>query len=327
MGPTNTAAALQRFERTERAAYQEAGVEASSRFVQLARPPLRMRVNEIGVGDPTLFLHGGNSVGVSFLPLLAELSGVCRMIVPDRPGCGLTEPLDYRGVDLRRHGVDFVGSLLDALGERRVAVVANSIGGFFALAFALAHPERVSRLALLGEPADAEGAPRLYHRLVGTRVLNTLLYKGPLRPPSSAAGVRAGFTRAGFVTDASRVSDALGECLAAGAQIPGATRAWTSMVERLFVPAGWGIRARESLGTHKLAPELAGLDVPTLFLWGDRDPLGSPETGRRMAASMPRARADVVVDAGHLPWIDQPRLCAEALSAFLRAGDDLRTAP
>ncbi len=313
----DTTTPAERFERAEAAAFAAADLRVSSRFVEISEPRLRVRVNELGTGDPVLFIHGGNSVGASWLPLLAPLAATHRLIVPDRPGCGLTSHFDYRGIDLRRHGVDFIRSLLDALGEQRVAIVGNSIGSYFALVFALAHPERVSRLGILGEPANAEGAPRLFHRLVGTRGLNRLLYKGPLRPPNAAAGVRAGFAKAKLVADVGRMPDVLCECLAAGAQIPGATTSWITMVERVFVPAGWGLLARQSLGTHKLAPELPCLDQPTLFLWGDKDPLGAPPAGVALAASMPNARLEVVADAGHLVWLDQPKVCADALVDFL----------
>lgn len=306
-----------RFEESERAAYEEAGLDYRTRYVTLAEPQMRMRISEVGEGDPVVFIHGGNSVGASFIPLLPHLAPSHRLVIPDRPGCGLTDSFDYRGVDLREHGVGVISSLLDSLGLERAALVGNSMGGYFALAFALASPDRVSRLALVGEPANAEGTPRLFHRLVGTRRVNTLLYRGPLRPPSSADGLRASFAKGKLLTDPDRVTDALGECLAAGAQIAGATTAWTTMVEQIFVPAGRGLRATDSLGTHKLAPELPYLEVPTLFLWGDQDPLGSPETGRVFAESMPSGQLEVVADAGHLPWIDQPKICADALASFL----------
>ena len=307
----------ERFGLAQQAAFAEAELEVSTRFVGISEPRLWVQVNELGTGDPVLFIHGGNSVGASWIPLLGPLAADHRLILPDRPGCGLTSPFNYRGVDLRQHSVDFVRALLDQLGEERVAIVGNSMGGYFALAFALAHPERISRLVLVGEPANSEGAPRLFHRLVGTRGLNTLLYKGPLKPPRDAGDVRAGFAKSKLVAHPNRPSDALCECLAAGAQIPGATTAWTTMVERVFVPAGWGIGAKGSLGTHKLAPELPRLDLPTLFLWGDKDPLGEPAVGESLAALMANARFEMVADAGHLPWLDQPKVCADALLEFL----------
>jgi len=66
-------------------------------------------------------------------------------------------------------------------------------------------------------------------------------------------------------------------------------------------------------------PELGRLTTPTLFLWGDKDPFGSPDAGRRLAAKMPHARLEVVRDASHLVWLDQPGACGDAVAAFLTA--------
>src|SRR5260370_42004843 len=73
----------------------------------------------------------------------------------DRPGGGLSARLDSRGTPSREQAVTCIGSLLDTLKLRRVALVGNSMGGFWALAFALARPERVSKLVFLGEVAGS----------------------------------------------------------------------------------------------------------------------------------------------------------------------------
>lgn len=314
-------ARTERFRRLQDAALAATGVATTSRFIDIRRPALRVQLLEAGAGEPLLMIHGGNSVAAGWAPILPFLASRHRLLMPDRPGCGLTTRFSYRGVDLRSHGAELVGGLLDALGLERAVVAGNSMGGFFAMSFALAHPERVSKLALLGEPAGSAapaGAGRFrFHRLVGTRGLNRLLYATVLRPPTDAAGLRAGMARSGLVADPSRVPDGLLECLAAGGGLPGAVESWTTMVERAFVPAGWGVLANRMTLTHALLPELERLTVPTLFLWGDKDPLGTPDDGRRLAERMPNARLEVVRDASHVIWLDQPEACADAVTAFL----------
>lgn len=312
-----SSAAAERFRRLQDAALAETGVATTSRFIDVRTPPLRVHLLEAGAGDPVLMIHGGNSVAASWAPLLPGLAPRFRLLMPDRPGCGLTTPFDYRGVPLRRHGVELVRGILDALGHERVALAGNSMGGFFAMAFAIAHPERVSKLVLLGEPAGASGNPSRFHRLTGTRGLNVLLYATVLRPPADAAGARAGLARGRIVADPTRVRDSLLECFAAGAQLPGATRSWTSMVEQAFDPAGLGLFARRTTATHALMPDLGKLTAPTLFLWGDRDPLGTPDAGRALVDRMPHARLQVVEEASHLVWLDQSEVCAEAVTDFL----------
>src|SRR5690349_5804688 len=165
-----------RFRAAQDGVLAETGVATKASFIDVGVPPLRVQLLEAGSGVPVVMIHGGNSVAASWAPLLPRLSESFHLLMPDRPGCGLTTMFDYRGIDLRRHGPEFIGGVLDSLGLQRVALVGNSMGGFFAMAFAIDHPERVSALVLTGEPAGADGKPRLYHRLVGTRGINTFLY-------------------------------------------------------------------------------------------------------------------------------------------------------
>ncbi|HEY3522060.1 MAG TPA: alpha/beta hydrolase [Candidatus Limnocylindrales bacterium] len=315
---TATVGAAERFRRLQDVVLAEARVATTARFVELPKPPLRVHLLEAGAGEPVLMIHGGNSVAASWAPLLPYLAPRFRLLMPDRPGCGLTTPFGYRGVDLRSHGVEFIHGVLDAIGLERVALIGNSMGGFFAMAFAIAHPERVSKLVLLGEPAGASGrTDSLFHRLTATRGLNSLLYATVLRPPADAAGARAGLARSRLVADPGRVPETLLACFAAGARLPGAVRSWTTMVEQAFDPPGMGLFARRTTVTHALMPELDRLTAPTLFLWGDKDPLGTPADGRSLVERMPHARLEVIADASHLLWLDQPAACAEAVAAFL----------
>jgi 2-hydroxy-6-oxonona-2,4-dienedioate hydrolase len=311
--------AAAQFREAQERVLAENGLDATSTFIELREPRAQVHLLTAGAGDPVLFVSG-NAPAVLWAPLAARLAPHYQLLMPDRPGTGLSTMFDFRGVDLREHGVTVLGAMLDAMGRDRVAIVGNSMGGYFAMAFALAHPERVSRLVLLGEPANTAGMPgsRLrYHRLVGTRGLNALLFATVLRPPNDAAAARANLARGRLLSDPGRASDALLECFAAGARMPGASRSFRTMVERISVPAGMGIFASGSLGTHALKPELDRLATPTLFLWGDRDPLGTPDDGRRLVDLMPHARLQVIQDAGHLPWLEWPGVCADALRAFL----------
>lgn len=68
-------------------------------------------------------------------------------------------------------------------------------------------------------------------------------------------------------------------------------------------------------------PELlASIEVPTLFVWGDDDPLGGEATARPFAAQIPGAELEVLPGVGHAPWIDEPDLVARTIADFLGAG-------
>jgi pimeloyl-ACP methyl ester carboxylesterase len=188
--PAADPASQKRFRDSEDAMLARYGVPAVSRFHEIDDPRLRVHVIEAAQGEPLLFIHGGNSVAAGWIPLLAKLHQRFHLYAPDRPGCGLTTMFSYLGVPLRTHAVAFIHSVMDSLDLSRAAIVANSMGGYFALVYALAHPERVSRLVLAGEPAGSAPDIRLANRLVGTRIINSVLFASVLKPgPSTCVTV------------------------------------------------------------------------------------------------------------------------------------------
>lgn len=108
--------------------------------------------HDVGTGDPVLLIHGsgpGVSAWANWRAVLPVLSETHRVIAPDVLGFGYTERPEGVSYDLATWTEHLVG-LLDALGLDRVAVVGNSFGGALALNLAVCHPDRVSRLVLMG---------------------------------------------------------------------------------------------------------------------------------------------------------------------------------
>jgi pimeloyl-ACP methyl ester carboxylesterase len=251
-------------------------------------------------------IHGGNSVAASWAPLLREVGGAFHAFAPDRPGCGLTYRQDYRGVPFREHAVKFIGDVMDGLGLERATLVGNSMGGYWALVFALANPERVNRIALLGEPTGSVATPGIRFRIGGTPVLNRFLFSTVLRPRRDSR------LFAGLMADPERASRNLIECQFACAKLPGAAVAWRTMLELVVAP--W----KQVELTHALIPELPKIDIPVLFTWGDRD-FAPVDAGRAVSRAFRHARFEVIPDAGHLVWLDQPEVVGRLLLDFMRS--------
>src|SRR5262245_7548904 len=79
------ASSLAAYARQQDGAYAARGLQPRGRDVRVPLPSgatTRIRVMEVGSGDPILLLHGGNSAGVQWLPLMARLPGA-RLIAPD----------------------------------------------------------------------------------------------------------------------------------------------------------------------------------------------------------------------------------------------------
>jgi pimeloyl-ACP methyl ester carboxylesterase len=308
--PARDQGAEERFLRAQDVLLAENGNSVHSRFVQIAEPSLRVQVLEGGQGEPVLLLHGGNGVAAQWEPLLSRLSPGFHIYAPDRPGCGLTGMFNYRNVPLREHAVNFVLSTMDALGLKTANLVGNSMGGYFALVFALAHPDRVKRLVTVGEPAGSSATIPPANRLLAMRGLNGLMYATVMKPGASAT--YEGFKRI-LVAHPERLSPAYLDCCTAASEIPGATESWLTLLEDCHITSG-----RSTL-TYSLRPELPKLSIPTLLIWGDKDSFGSPSIAKEMAQSMRQGRAEVVPDAGHLAWLDQPDTVARSIANFLRS--------
>jgi pimeloyl-ACP methyl ester carboxylesterase len=64
--------------------------------------------------------------------------------------------------------------------------------------------------------------------------------------------------------------------------------------------------------------------VPTLIVWGERDPMIPVAHGRRAHEAMPGSRLEVFEHAGHFPFNDDPVRFARVLSRFVAETDAAR---
>jgi len=124
---------------------------------------LRFHVQRLGGGPRTaVFIHGlvMDNLSSWFFTVANPVARVADVVLYDLRGHGKSERprTGYRVEDM----IADLDALLDALGleGRRVELVGNSFGGLLAIAFALAHPERVSGLALVdANMSDEEWGP------------------------------------------------------------------------------------------------------------------------------------------------------------------------
>jgi 2-hydroxy-6-oxonona-2,4-dienedioate hydrolase len=298
-----------RYVEAERKYFAREGVAPQERYLELDRLGLRVRVLELGAGEPVLFVHGGGGSAAQWAPLLARIHGR-RTLAVDRPGCGLTSGFDNRGVNLRAHAIGFLSGVLDAFEIETVDIVAGSMGATWAIWLALDRPDRVRSLALLGSPAliEGSGAPLAY-RLLGVRGLNRVMYA--MEPVSDTHG-RKTFLRMGH--DPAGIPDELTLLQGRTEALPTYRTHWLSLLENIFP------RGRQAV--RLTLEELARLKQPVRFVWGERDPFGPPSAGESACRIMPDARL-TTLDTGHLPWVDAPERCARLVQDLLDRDETL----
>jgi pimeloyl-ACP methyl ester carboxylesterase len=289
-----------------------AGASVRSRHVQMDAGN-RVHLLEQGAGPPVVLLHGtGNPAGF-FLPLLHELHGV-RAMAPDRPGVGLSDPIDLPAGRYRQSAIAWLDRLLDTLELDATALLGHSGGGVWALWYALAHPDRVKRLVLLGVPTLPKTRCPLPIRLVATPGLGQLLSR--LAPPNPKSMLRFAHHVAREKATLARHPD-LVDLLVAAARDPITDRATKAEFRALISP--FALLSPSGFRRHsRVRPdELRQVATPTLVLWGEQDPVGSVPVAQAVTELIPHARL-AVLPTGHGPWLGQPAQTATTVMDFVR---------
>lgn len=260
---------------------------------------------EGGEGDiPKVLVHGGLSEGSEWWPLAGRLGG--RVVIPDRPGCGLTYIPQPRRDTFRAEAVRWLTDLVAALDAPQVDLIGNSLGGYHSLVFALAHPNRVRRLVLVGSPAGVHRRVPPFVRLWGNPLTGRLITRHPITDPEKMRSVFQGL----LVTDARRIPREALEVMVEAGLLPGVGRYSFEMLRQVIDIRG--VR-RELL----INAELERLAVPTRFVWGEEDAFCPPGDADPVWERMPSAEMWQIPDAGHLPQLDQPDQVADAVTSYL----------
>jgi pimeloyl-ACP methyl ester carboxylesterase len=241
-------------------------------------------------------LHGLGGTKASLLPTVAALAPQGRrMIAADLPGFGDSDKPLAAAYDAKFFSRAVI-ALMDAMGFERVDVIGHSMGGRVALEAALHAPERFGR-AVLMTPSLAwlrarRWAPWL--RLVRPEL-------GLLQPTPRVA-VEAFLRR---LIPGGRYAQAGIDEFLRGFLTPRGRAAFYAAARQIYMedPETFWTRLRE-------------LEVPSLFVWGTRDPLVPVAFERHVREAVPAAR-HITLPSGHIPQIERPQELHKALSAFL----------
>jgi 2-hydroxy-6-oxonona-2,4-dienedioate hydrolase len=259
-----------------------AGLEFTVRYVQVGE--WRTRVLEAGEGEALVLMHGTGGHIEAYAHNLVPLSQHFRVIAYEYPGHGWTTHTT-RDLELPDY-VEHLDGLLDALDVERAHLSGESLGGWLALKYAAAHPERVGRV-LLNTPGGTMATPEVMERI---RSLSQAAADDP-----SHERIQARLEW--LMADPSSVTEELVDIRRTIYARPG----FAESMRHLLCLQDPEIRAR-NLVTDE---ELAAVAGPAMVVWTSDDPSGPAAAGMAMAEKMPDARFEVISGAGHWPQWEQ----------------------
>jgi pimeloyl-ACP methyl ester carboxylesterase len=287
------------------------GSSVRNRYVEV-EPGGRVHLLEKGAGPSVVLLHGTGISAAFLLPLLNELEGV-HALAPDRPGHGLSDPIDLPRDRFRETAVAWLDRLLDALEVDTTTLVGHSAGGVWALWYALAHPDRITRLVVIGPPALPKTRCPLPYRLIATPGVGQLLSR--FVPPSPTSVLRF----ASFMGEKATIAghpDLIDLFVAEGRDPVAAS---VARVETRLLVSPFALLSRSGFRRRsRMRPyELQQVSMPTLVVWGEHEPLGSVSVAQALTGLIPHARLEVL-PTGHAPWLGQPAETAALVMDFVR---------
>jgi pimeloyl-ACP methyl ester carboxylesterase len=257
-----------------------------------------------GSGPVVLLVHGITSSADAWrrvIPVLAERHTV---VAPDLLGHGgSAKPRGDYSLGAYASGLR---DLLAALGHERATVVGHSMGGGIAMQLAYQFPERVERMALVssGGLGKEVGLVLRAATLPGAEwVLPVITRRGP-RDVIGAASALMG--RLGVRTHADVRGTAFG---LRSLSDPEARRAFLHTARSILDGSGQRVSATDRLYLAE--------GMPTMIIWGERDPMIPVAHGHAAHALIPHSRLELFEGAGHYPFEEDPERFASVLSDFI----------
>lgn len=257
-----------------------------------------------GDGPTLLLVHGLAGSSRTWRAVMPGLARDCRVLAPDLLGHGESDA--PRGDYSLGSFATQVRDLLVALDIDRVTVVGHSLGGGVAMQLAYQYPELAERLVLV----SSGGLGREVSWFLRAAALPGAEYVMPVVFPGFVRDIGDRFSRA--VEGLGWRSPRVAEMWASYSSLMdvGHRAAFVRTVRAVIEPGGQAVNATNRL---YLAAE-----VPTMIVWGDRDPIIPVAHAHAAHDAMPMSQLEIFEGAGHFPQSEQPQRFIDSVLDFVR---------
>ena len=261
----------------------------------------------IGKGKPVVFLSGGPGFSSDYLrPVAERLKGRHAFVLFDQRATGRSR---MEAVDAKTMAFASLVGDLEALraelGVEKLTLVGHSWGGILSMMYAGQHPDRVAALALIDS-----GGPTLQSVPKFTANLNARFSpedQAAIKLWSDAQKMQADRKRAVYELTKAKTRAYFHDRSKADPLID------SLKVDSFNDMAFWAI-VTQFTPAFDLRPALKNVKAPVLVIHGKSDPL---ETAQEVHEAFPGSRLEIIEEAGHFPWLEQPERFYRVLSEFL----------
>lgn len=265
----------------------------------------KIAYRQAGQGPVVVLIHGMAGSSATWRDVLPDLAADHTVLAPDLLGAGRSSKPGVGDYSLGA-AATVVRDLMAALGHDRATIVGQSLGGGIAMQFAYQYPDRCERLVLVG----AGGLGREVSPLVriaafpGSEYLLPLVFNSVSRDLGRhlVDGLaRVGLRTSPQVTEIRRACEALSDS---------ETRAAFVRTLRAVV----GTQGQQVEAGARLELTAA---MPSLIIWGDRDPIIPVKHAHAAHEAMPGSRLEIFEGVGHFPHCEDPARFSRVLREFI----------
>jgi pimeloyl-ACP methyl ester carboxylesterase len=264
-----------------------------------------------GAGPVVLLVHGMAGSAATWDRVLPALAQRFTIVAPDLLGHG--ESAKPRSEYSLGAHANLLRDVLNVLGHDRATFVGQSLGGGVVMQMAYQFPERCERLVLV----DSGGLGREVNLIL--RGLTVPLTE-QLFPLVCNAGWRAIGDRAGgwIRKMGVRITPAAEEIWRSYASLADADTRWAFFrtLRAVVDPGGQSVSAANRL--------YLAAKIPTLIVWGARDPFIPVEHAIATHAAVPSSRLVIFQDVGHYPPCEDPARFVQVLVDFMASTSPAR---
>jgi pimeloyl-ACP methyl ester carboxylesterase len=261
-------------------------------------------------GDPknkhVLFIHGLGSSSLAWRDIPDALSEYFHTITVDLVGFGVSdkpETADYTIKGFSKFIVDFLIERIkiEEKEHKKISIVGHSLGGYIAAQIAIENKVIIEKLVLIDSSGLLEGPTQLLkdYRVAAIEVNPVTRFEKVKRVLED------------LYASPSRLLPVTVDLFDYTIEKPGAKHAFEA--------------AFDNSTTTQIEPEGFNQieDIPCLIIWGKEDKLIPIKYYDIFKQKLPKAKFELIADAGHAPFVEKTALFYEKVCAFLMQDDDM----